>query len=137
MATIRRKQRRLWVEDFRIEDTRENRIVLRMMEDWKAERKRPTHFVRAMKLYKCLIEGDIDLFLELLIDIAPRAALKLMQRTGPVVERPHDAPAAAPNGHVRQRANVEPPIIEYTEQTPEDKIDALANSLGLDELDFG
>ena len=125
------KKKRLWIEDFRIYDTEEGRAVAGMMADWTSKRQRPLHFMRALTLYKYLIEGDIELFLEALIDIAPRTALKFIGKTiggnGTIAHTPSLA---------KQETQYEEPTIEYTEPTSEEKIDGLAASLGMDDISF-
>lgn len=125
------KKDRIWIEDFRIYDTPDGRVVARLMAQWKKQRQRPLHFVRALTLYKHLIEGDIELFLEALIDIAPRTALKFIGKTiGSNGTIAHSASTT------KQETQYEEPEIEYTEPTSEEKIDDLAASLGMDDISF-
>ena len=74
---------RLWLEGFRIPGNVMNEAILNLIGQWKSQRKRSTHIVRAIQLYAFLLDNDIDGFLDLLSEFAPRLAFRLMQQAAP------------------------------------------------------
>lgn len=124
---MKKKVKRLWIRDIRIPFSRDNKIIQDTWEEWRSDRTRPKHFTLAMKLYISLLSNDIDGFLDVLFEVAPTIARKLMSSqlsapptpvvTAPKVERV--APKAPPPP---------PPVIAQQSSTES----ALLDSLGID-----
>lgn len=126
---MKKKQKRLWIQDFRIPSTPENRYVASLMEIWKQHRERPKHFVRAIRMYQALVDGDIDMFFDILIEFAPKTARLLMQ--GQVSVASTVRPERTPRSKQENRPS---PII--SESAPQGGVDDFLQSLGLTDMEF-
>jgi hypothetical protein len=125
--------KRLWIRDFRIPNTPDNRHIASLMELWRERRERPTHFTRAIKLYTSLMDNDLETFFEVLMEFAPRLAYQLMHQSSPKSERKPEIEKPAKSEKAKTRAV---PKLEETQPSGDEQIDDLMTSLGLDDLEF-
>lgn len=129
---MKKRTKRLWVDGFRIAYSHDNKIIADQMDEWKSERQRPKHFIRAMKLYISLLSGNLDTFYEILTEFAPRLAIQMMRQTPVDVPSPQLTRTTA---QPKAKAKTPPPkpILLDDESGPSD---SLAASLGLDDIEF-